>query len=107
MANSGTTSHPGASTNGRHASFSDIKSDVVTLKKDLTDMAYGAASDGKAAVEQGYEKAAEHAQEMIQKGKEEVSKAHDTVAKYVSERPITAIAIAFGVGAIAARLMRR
>lgn len=96
-----------SSSSNRHASFSDVKSDVATLKRDLTDMACGVANDGKAALEQGYEKASERAQEMIQKGKDELNKAHDTVADYVSKRPVTALAIAFGVGAIAARLMRR
>lgn len=105
---SSTTS--GTSTNsstGRHASMSDIKSDVATLKHDLTDMARGVAADGKAALEQSYEKTAEQATELLHKGKEEIEKAHDSVAEYVSKRPVTSLAIAFGAGAILARLMRK
>ncbi len=109
MANtpSGTASQSSSGTNGRHASISDIKGDVQTLKRDLTDMASGVASEGRAAVQHGYERASERAHDMMNKGKEEVERAHDSLAEYVSKRPITSLAIAFGVGAVLARLMRR
>lgn len=91
---------PNITESSEHASLQDIKSDVATLKSDLADLIASTAREGGQA-------ANEKLRQIADDTKQSVSEAHSHLATSVSERPITYLALAFGAGAIAAKLLSR
>ncbi|MEZ6242079.1 MAG: hypothetical protein R3B57_03460 [Phycisphaerales bacterium] len=90
-----------------HASLSDVKSDVATLKSDVADLVAGLARDGRHSAGEGIHAAGEKLGEVAQHTKATAKMAHTKLSDSVSERPITYLALAFGAGAIAAKLLSR
>lgn len=81
--------------NSTHDALSEVKSDVATLTKDASRLVHGIEG---AAVEK--------VNEIAERSKDELVHAHEKIKEFVGERPLTSLAIALGVGAIIARMMR-
>jgi len=84
-----------ASSNGVHAPLHEMKSDVAALRTDASRLVHGI--EGVAV---------EKLNEITERSRDEIARTHEKIKEFVGERPITSIAIALGVGAILARIMR-
>lgn len=89
------TSRSRASSNGVHAPMHEMKSDVAALRTDASRLVHGI--EGVAV---------EKLNEITERSRDEIAKTHDKIKEFVGQRPITSVAIALGVGAILARIMR-
>ncbi|MFI4898150.1 MAG: hypothetical protein ACIARR_10020 [Phycisphaerales bacterium JB059] len=99
MNNAGTTSL----TQNDNANLSDVKADLAALKQDIANL----VSDSKEGAIAGVNAAGEKAQELAGSAKDACRQTHRQVSEKVSERPVTYLALAFGAGAIAAKLLSR
>ncbi len=90
-----------------HASLSDVKTDVAALKADVADLIAGLARDGRDNTAEAMHAAGEKIGDVAGRARESAKHAHEGLSDTVSERPITYLALAFGAGAIAAKLMSR
>ena len=99
MNNAGTTSM----THDEHASLTDVKADLAALKQDIANL----VQDSKDGALAGVNVAGEKVQELAGTAKDTCRQAHRQVSDKVSERPVTYLALAFGAGAIAAKLLSR
>ena len=90
-----------------HAQLTDVKQDLAALKTDVADLIAGLARDGKEGAVESAHAAGEKLTEVAGRTKESAKQAHTHLSHSVSERPITYLALAFGAGAIAAKLMSR
>ncbi len=84
-----------------HASLTDVKQDVTALTHDAADYAKGIAETGVDAVKSGAEAIADTGRRAA----EAARRTQRQVTGYVSDHPMTSVLIAFGVGAIMARLL--
>ena len=89
------------------ADFDDVKKDVAKLKGDLARLASDTATSGMAAIKDGACMTKEKIGDIAERTGERATAAHESFGDAVSKRPVTAIAIAFGAGAILSRLMRK
>lgn len=90
-----------------HATLSDVKSDIATLRADMTDLMTGLAESGVDVARASARDATEKVSEVATAAKEHVDKTHEQVSAKVSERPITYLALAFGAGALLGRFVGR
>ena len=88
-----------------HATIDDVREDLAALKSDLTDLAKGLRSSGMDAAKDRVDALSEKAHEVAERSRETAHRKHDELSDFVSERPITSLAIAVGVGALAGRLL--
>lgn len=84
-----------ASSNGVHAPLHEMKSDVAALRTDASRLVHGI--EGVAV---------EKLNEITERSRDEIARTHEKIKEFVGQRPITSVAIALGVGAILARIMR-
>ncbi len=96
-----------ATETNEHAQLTDVKQDLATLKTDVADLIAGLARNSKDGAVDGMHAAGEKLSEVAGNTKETAKKAHTQLSHSVSERPVTYLALAFGAGAIAAKLMSR
>jgi len=89
------------------ADFDDIKRDIAELKGDLARLATDTASSGMAAIKDGANVTKDAIGDIAERTGERASAAHKSLGDTVSKRPVTSLAVAFGAGAILARLMRK
>jgi len=90
-------------TGTNHATISDVREDVATLKSDAKDCAVGIAESGVEALKSGAETLCDTATSAAHSAKE----THEKLNRSIASRPTTSVLIAFGVGALAARLLSR
>jgi len=90
-----TASRARTTNNSVHAPLHEMKSDAAALRTDASRLVHGI--EGVAV---------EKLNEITQRSRDEITKTHDKIKEFVGERPITSIAIALGVGAILARILR-
>lgn len=90
-----------------HATLSDVKSDVAALKTDVADLIAGLARDGRQSAGEGLHVAGEKLGEVAGRTKDAAEKAHAQISHSVGSHPITFLALAFGAGAITAKLLSR
>jgi ElaB/YqjD/DUF883 family membrane-anchored ribosome-binding protein len=98
MNNAGTTSLTNDQSN-----LSEVKADLAALKQDIANL----VSDSKEGAMAGMNAAGEKAQELAGSAKDACRQTHRQVSEKVSERPVTYLALAFGAGAVAAKLLSR
>lgn len=91
----------------RHATFKDVREDVRELKSDLTDAVSETAQQGMEAARHGAETAIEKTVETGRKAADSALATHERLCEHVSNHPTSSILIAFGVGALASRLMSK
>lgn len=87
----------------RSATLTDIKRDVVTLKDDTTAYLAGSAQAGVDVVKKGTDS-------LVASGKQAAAKgeaAFKSACELVAERPVTAIVVAMGIGALLGRILDR
>ncbi|MEZ6235820.1 MAG: hypothetical protein R3B68_16675 [Phycisphaerales bacterium] len=77
------------------AAMAEVRSDVAALRDDTSRLLHGIEAA-----------AAEKLGQIAGRSKAEITHAHDEVRDFVSARPITSLAVAVGVGAILARIIR-
>lgn len=91
----GPSSRSRATSNGVHAPLHEMKSDVSALRTDASRLVHGI--EGVAV---------EKLNEITERSRDEIARTHEKIKEFVGQRPITSVAIALGVGAILARIMR-
>lgn len=97
-----TKANPNKSNTDR-ATISDVREDVAALKTDAKDCAVGIAETGVETLKFGTEALCDTATSAAQSAKE----SHEKLNQAIASRPTTSVLIAFGVGALAARLLSR
>lgn len=97
------SNNTGQDTAREHASMRDVRDDVAALKSDAKDCAAGMAETGIETLKHGAEAFCDTATNAARSAKE----SHEKVNRAIASRPTTSVLIAFGVGALAARLLSR
>lgn len=90
-----------------HANLDDVKSDIATLRADVSDLIHGLAESGIEIARTGADNATDAVSRAAESAREHAHDAHEQLRESVSERPITSLAVAFGVGALIGRFMAR
>lgn len=89
-----------------HVSIEDIKSDIATLRSDVQQLTSGLARTGTDAAKDKLHAAEEKASDLACATKDAALDGHEKLGDSMKARPLTTLAVAFGAGALAARLMR-
>ncbi len=89
------------------ADISDIRDDLATLKSDVADLLSGVTSTGKQVAREGMSSVLHRASDALHSSKDSAMKAHHQIEKTVTMHPLSSLAIAFAVGAVIGRVMRR
>lgn len=94
-------------TENNTADTAKLQSDVDALRKDLAEV----TKTLKTMTGETYRSKAQHAAERVREvsgqAREQVDHARDVAVDQVRERPLTTVALTFGVGMLVGRLLRK
>lgn len=89
------------------ADLSDIRDDLAALKSDVAELFGGVTTTGKQVAREGMSSAFQRASDALHCSKDSARRAHQQVEKTVTMHPLSSLAIAFAVGALIGRVLRR
>lgn len=105
MTQATTSEHTNMSRSNASADVDALKTDLEAVKSDLSKLMADLTQTGKATAREKKQQATDAIEEYTERSKLAAKRSHDELGDFVSERPITSLAIAAGAGAILARIL--
>ncbi|NIZ01990.1 DUF883 family protein [Thalassospira lucentensis] len=89
------------------ADSAKLQADVDMLRKDLAEVTRTLKTMGSDAAHSTTQAAAERIREVSGQARDQIDHARDVAVEHVRDRPLTSVAVTFGVGLLIGRLLQK